>query len=50
MKVDAQLPTDRGAEAGDYARAAEAVGFDGLWAAETSHDPFIALAFAAAAT
>jgi probable F420-dependent oxidoreductase len=32
------------------ARAAEATGFDGLWLAETEHDPFIAAAAALAAT
>jgi probable F420-dependent oxidoreductase len=50
VKVDAHLPTDRPREAGELARAAEALGLDGLWAAETSHDPFLSLAFAAAAT
>lgn len=32
------------------ARAAEALGFDGLHAAETAHDPFVALTLAAAST
>jgi probable F420-dependent oxidoreductase len=32
------------------ARAAEALGYDGIWSAETSHDPFLPLAVAAGAT
>jgi probable F420-dependent oxidoreductase len=31
----------------DTARAAEKVGYDGIWSAETSHDPFLPLALAA---
>ena len=50
MKVDTGLPTDPRAPVGELARAAEAIGFDGLWAAETDHDPFLALALAAQAT
>jgi probable F420-dependent oxidoreductase len=50
MKVDTHLPTERAVEAGELAGAAEQVGFDGLWTAETSHDPFLPLAFAGAAT
>ena len=50
MKVDTHLPTDPRLAIGEIARAAEAIGFDGLWAAETDHDPFLALALAANAT
>ena len=32
------------------AREAEAIGFDGVWSTETSHDPFLPLAVAAGAT
>jgi probable F420-dependent oxidoreductase len=35
---------------GAAAREAEAVGFDGVWSAETAHDPFLPLAVAAEAT
>jgi probable F420-dependent oxidoreductase len=35
-------------EVADLVRAAEAVGFDGLWSNETRHDPFLPLAVAAA--
>jgi len=34
----------------EEARAFEEAGYDGLWSAETSHDPFLPLAFAARAT
>src|SRR5919204_4718662 len=50
MKVDAALPTDPRLPIGEFARAAESIGFDGLWAAETNHDPFLALALAAPGT
>ncbi len=46
MKIDtAFFPTtfDRAAE---VARRAEEIGFDGLWSAETSHDPFFPLVVA----
>jgi probable F420-dependent oxidoreductase len=33
--------------AGEAARRQEEAGYDGLWAAETSHDPFVSLALAA---
>jgi probable F420-dependent oxidoreductase len=35
---------------GAAARDAEAIGFDGIWTAEASHDPFLPLAVAAEAT
>ena len=34
----------------DAARSAEEVGYDGVWAAETGHDPFLSLAIASQAT
>lgn len=49
MKVDLGASI-RAASATELARAAEAAGFDALWAAETNHDPFLSCALAAAAT
>ena len=46
MKVDGGLGFDA-ADAAQGARRVEAEGFDGLWCAETSHDPFLALMLAA---
>jgi probable F420-dependent oxidoreductase len=43
------FPTDLNA-AGDIARKVEQYGFSGLWTAETSHNPFLPLTHAAAAT
>lgn len=43
------FPTDLNA-AGDLARQVEDYGFDGLWTAETAHNPFLPLTHAAAAT
>ena len=40
MKVDGGIPFELDAVA-DAARAAEAAGYDGAWAAETSHDAFL---------
>jgi len=37
-------------QAGSEARRLELAGYDGIWAAETSHDPFLAVTLAAAAT
>jgi probable F420-dependent oxidoreductase len=48
--LDAQLPMDDLRGAADAAQAAEAAGFAGVWANETKHNPFVALALAAAAT
>ncbi|MBI2708667.1 MAG: LLM class F420-dependent oxidoreductase [Actinobacteria bacterium] len=46
MRVDGGLGGDlRGA--GDAAARAEAAGYDGVWSAETSHDPFFPLLLAA---
>jgi probable F420-dependent oxidoreductase len=49
MKVDGGISFEPGKSA-DSAREAEAAGYDGAWTAETSHDPFVACALAAAAT
>ncbi|HEX5466060.1 MAG TPA: LLM class flavin-dependent oxidoreductase, partial [Candidatus Limnocylindrales bacterium] len=50
MKIDLVPGTIEPRRAVELAALAEEVGFDGLWAAETDHDPFIALGLAAAAT
>ena len=49
MKLDVAA---RGAlrDAGREARRLELAGYDGIWAAETSHDPFLTVTMAAAAT
>jgi probable F420-dependent oxidoreductase len=47
VKIDATLAFDTLADVPDMARAAEDLGFDGLWTAETRHDPFLPLAVAA---
>ena len=50
MKLDAQMgESDFSAVAGE-AKRLESLGFDALWTFETSHDPFIPLAFSATAT
>ena len=49
MKVDGGITFDL-AQSGQSAREAEAAGYDGVWGAETSHDPFLSLALAADAT
>jgi len=46
MKVDGGIAGDL-AEAGHAASRAEALGYDGAWSAETSHDPFFPLLLAA---
>lgn len=49
MKIDGNIGGDlRGA--GDAAAKQEALGYDGLWTAETAHDPFLPLAVAAGRT
>ncbi|HYZ91530.1 MAG TPA: LLM class F420-dependent oxidoreductase [Actinomycetota bacterium] len=53
MKIDGGIGVYAGTgdlDAGDSARKQEDAGYDGLWAAETSHDPLISLALAARAT
>jgi probable F420-dependent oxidoreductase len=47
MKLDTYLDPARLRDIPAAARAAEALGFDGLWLPETQHDPFQALAMAA---
>src|SRR5213083_333702 len=46
MKVDGGIGFDL-AGAAETAREAEAAGYDGVWSAETSHDPFFPLLLAA---
>lgn len=46
MLVDGGIGSDL-AKAAKAARGQEDLGFDGLWAAETNHDPFLALTLAA---
>ena len=52
MKLDAGFGVEGGylRSAGDTARAAESLGFAGLWSSETKHDAFLPLAIAADAT
>ncbi len=53
MRIDTGLIAgiDKGAEAvQEAARTAEGLGYDGVFTAETSHDPFFPLALAASAT
>ena len=47
MKIDTVLMASNLAEVPQVAKAAEALGFDGLWTAEASHDPFFPVALAA---
>lgn len=47
MKIDTGLAVSRLQDVPAAARAAEAMGFDGLWSVETSHDPYLPLALAA---
>lgn len=46
MKIDGGIGSDL-AEAPKAAQEAEAAGYDGIWSAETGHDPFFPLALAA---
>ena len=46
MKVDGGIGTDL-AKAGAAAKRAEGQGYDGIWTAETAHDPFFPLLLAA---
>src|ERR687894_3265592 len=52
MKLDAGFGVEGGylRSAGEIARAAEALGFPGLWSSETKHHAFLPLAVAADAT
>ena len=47
MKIDTMLLNHDLRQMADYAVAAEAIGFDGLWTAETQNDPFLPLVLAA---
>ena len=47
MKIDAGTLASHLREVPALARAAEEIGFDGLWTSETQHDPFLPLALAA---
>ncbi len=47
MKIDAFLLTNNLKDIPAIVAAAETTGFDGLWAAETAHDPFLPLVLAA---
>jgi probable F420-dependent oxidoreductase len=47
MKVDVDLAIDDLGDVPAIAQEAEALGFDGLWTAETRHEPFLPLALAA---
>src|SRR5262249_9730639 len=47
MKLDFNVAIDDLRDVAALARDAEALGFDGLWTAETRHDPFLPLALAA---
>ncbi|HEV8675963.1 MAG TPA: TIGR03617 family F420-dependent LLM class oxidoreductase [Methylomirabilota bacterium] len=47
MKLDINIAIDSLRDVPALARDAEALGFDGLWASETKHDPFLPLALAA---
>ena len=47
MKLDLNLAFDDPRQAIALAREAEALGYDGLWTAETRHEPFLPLALAA---
>lgn len=50
MRLDCALAMDALEEAPEVARAAEEAGFEGMWANDTKHNPFVALALAAAST
>ncbi|MCP5097926.1 MAG: TIGR03617 family F420-dependent LLM class oxidoreductase [Chloroflexi bacterium] len=47
MKFDTTLLAHDLNEMAAYTKAAESIGFDGIWTAETSHDPFLPLTLAA---
>lgn len=50
MQFDATFTPPSLKRAGDIARAAEELGFAGLWSVETAHNPFLPLALAASVT
>ena len=47
MKLDCALAMDALAEVPEVARAAEEIGFAGMWANDTKHNPFLTLGIAA---
>ncbi|MDX1413808.1 MAG: LLM class flavin-dependent oxidoreductase, partial [Candidatus Promineifilaceae bacterium] len=47
MKIDTTILAPTLTDMADYTAAAEAVGFDGIWTAETRADPFLPLVLAA---
>jgi len=47
MKLDTVLAPMALSSVAEYARAADRMGFDALWTAETSHDPYLPLALVA---
>jgi len=47
MKIDTALLANDLADVPSVAKAAEALGFDGLWTAEAGHDPFVPAVLAA---
>jgi probable F420-dependent oxidoreductase len=47
MKIDTGYPPIEWDQVPDFAREAEAIGFDGIWTSETQHDPFLPLALIA---
>ncbi len=47
MKFDTMLLTHTLEEMVAYTKSAESLGFDGIWTAETNHDPFLSLTLAA---
>jgi len=44
MQIDTVLPPTSLNQVADLAKAAEEIGFDTLWSAETQHDPFLPMA------
>lgn len=50
MKIDGVIGFQGMGDAGAAAREAEEVGYDGIWSAETGHDPFFPLLLAGQAT
>ena len=50
MRLDCALAMDALREAPEVARLAEEMGFEGLWANDTMHNPFVTLAMAAMLT
>jgi probable F420-dependent oxidoreductase len=50
MKIDTSLHSAGPVDQREAARRAEEAGYDGLWAAEVKHDPFVALTLASTET